>query len=238
MQINIFPDLTLFLPKARLFITAPARSQSKQSLTAFKSIFALSTFHLGAHTSTANGQSKCWQDRETWKDSEELTTNVASQLQVRQNSFVARGHSRSTTRYTYHPPAGSLSDADLEEEPKPMVAGDEISVIVTPQPLKPIVFGVVAVIALLFVAQPRLFTDTLLCLLLFMPYPPYLRFARWVLLLPLLGYDTVQGKLESALVFGILSTTTTIDWGYAWEVVDNHLVIMADGVIIKDLDEW
>ena len=131
----------------------------------------------------------------------------------------------------------SFGVADLEES-QHIVEGDQNNVIVTPLSLKPIVSGIVATAALLFVVRPQLLSDTLLSLLLFMPYPPHLRFARWIVLIPLLACDTIQGKLGNVFVFGILSALTVVNWGSGREAVDNHLVITPEGVIIKDLDEW
>ncbi|EXJ88561.1 hypothetical protein A1O1_05491 [Capronia coronata CBS 617.96] len=87
-------------------------------------------------------------------------------------------------------------------------------------PTKPVIIAVIAAAALLLAVRPQLFSDTVLCLLLFVPYPDFARHSRWCIVLPLLIYDSTQGKLESAVLLSLLATTTFIDWSYAWGVVN------------------
>ncbi|KAL2424042.1 hypothetical protein ABEF95_001776 [Exophiala dermatitidis] len=78
-----------------------------------------------------------------------------------------------------------------------------------------VVITVHALALILFAARPQLFSNTILCLLLFVPYPDFAKHARWCILVPLLLYDTSSSKLESALMLCLLTTMTWIDWPYA-----------------------
>lgn len=86
--------------------------------------------------------------------------------------------------------------------------------------IKPIVIATLVETFLLFAVQPLLFADTLLCLLLFAPYPNFGRESRCFVFCALLNcYGTVRWKLGCTLVFGLLRTLTRMDWGYVWVVL-------------------
>ncbi|EXJ77948.1 hypothetical protein A1O3_09107 [Capronia epimyces CBS 606.96] len=118
-------------------------------------------------------------------------------------------------RKTYAGPIDDISFGDYDKE------GDAVGL-----PTMRIVLTVLAAAIVLFATRPRLFADTILCLLVFAPYPDFARYSRWCIFLPLVLYDTTQGKLESALMLGILTTTSSIDWSYAWAVVNRTYILV------------
>lgn len=56
--------------------------------------------------------------------------------------------------------------------------------------------------------------NTILILLLFAPYPPRLRHSRFILLIPLIGHDSVRTKAKSefVLIFSAMSAMSFLDW--------------------------
>lgn len=78
--------------------------------------------------------------------------------------------------------------------------------------LAKLAFASAACLAILFSVEHIL--NTILILLLFAPYPPRLRHSRFILLIPLIGHESVRikAKSEFVLIFSTVSAMSFLDW--------------------------